>query len=243
MNDTVDYSIIIPAYNEEAWLPATLAALNDAMGQIPLQGELIVCDNNSSDTTARVALEAGAKLVFEPHNQISRARNRGAAEAGGRYLIFVDADTHISAELLQTALDNMEQGGCIGGGAVVKIDREMGRLERLGQWGWNTLSTTLGLAAGCFFYCRREDFEALGGFSEAVYASEELFLSRRLWHRGRKRGLRFCVIRRYAALSSGRKLEWFGPLQQISLILLLLIFPFLVRYRRFCGFWYRRPRS
>jgi glycosyltransferase involved in cell wall biosynthesis len=237
----IDYSIIVPAYNEEAWLPATLSSIQLAMSQSSLSGELIVCDNNSTDATPRLAREAGARVVFEAHNQISRARNRGAAEAHGRYLVFVDADTHISSELLQRALDNLSLGQCIGGGATVTMDKQLGRIERLGLWGWNTLSTSLGLAAGCFFYCRRDAYEAVSGFSEQVYASEELWLSKRLWLQGKKNGLRFCIIRHLSARSSGRKLDWFGPGRHMLLIVLLGLFPFLVRYRRFCDFWYKRP--
>jgi len=238
---SVDYSIIVPAYNEEAWLPVSLDALMQAMAAQSIRGELIVCDNNSTDDTAAIAESMGARVVFEPHNQISRARNRGAQAAQGRYLLFVDADTLISAELLSVALAHLHSGKCVGGGAVVEMDRVLRPLERLGQWFWNRLSMTLRLAAGSFFYCRREAFEAQGGFSEAVYASEELWLSRRLARWGRRRGMRFCIIHEHAAISSGRKLEWFAPWQQALLIVSLLLFPFLVRYRRFCGFWYRRP--
>jgi glycosyltransferase involved in cell wall biosynthesis len=235
------YSIIVPAYNEEKWLPATLQALNTAMAAQSDEGELIVCDNNSTDSTAAIAEAAGARVVFEPHNQISRARNRGAREARGDYLVFVDADTRVSAGLLGEALARLGQGRCVGGGTVVEMDRRLRLPERLGQWFWNRLSITLRLAAGSFLYCRREAFEAVGGFSEAVYASEELWLSRQLRRWGRSRGMRFCILREHPAITSGRKLEWFAPWQQAVLILALLLFPFLVRYRRFCGFWYKRP--
>src|SRR5438876_11028275 len=61
--------------------------------------ELIVCDNNSDDRTAQIARAAGARVVFEPVNQIARARNTGAAHAAGEWLIFIDADSHPSREL------------------------------------------------------------------------------------------------------------------------------------------------
>ena len=88
----MEYSVIIPAFNEEELLPATLVALREAMKEINRPGQIIVVDNNSSDATAEIAKAHGALVVFEPKNQISRARNAGAAAATGSFLVFVDAD-------------------------------------------------------------------------------------------------------------------------------------------------------
>jgi glycosyltransferase involved in cell wall biosynthesis len=80
---SVDYSIIVPAYNEEALLSGTILELRTAMAGLPLHGELIVVDNNSTDKTAAIAGGLGASVVFEPINQISRARCRRAHRADG----------------------------------------------------------------------------------------------------------------------------------------------------------------
>ena len=61
-----------------------LHAANDKLG---FTSEIIVVDNNSTDNTANLA--AGAQVVFEPINQIGRARNAGAAVAVGDWLLFV----------------------------------------------------------------------------------------------------------------------------------------------------------
>ncbi len=90
-------SIVIPAFNEERLIEDTLASVREGMAELSRRGiesELIVCDNNSTDRTAEIARAAGAKVVFEPVNQIARARNCGAAAAGGDWLIFVDADSN-----------------------------------------------------------------------------------------------------------------------------------------------------
>jgi glycosyltransferase involved in cell wall biosynthesis len=238
-----DYSIVVPAYNEEHYLPATLAALKEAMAATLLSGELIVTDNNSTDATAEIARRCGAQVVFEPLNQISRARNAGARAARGRYLVFVDADTRISPELLRDALDRLESGRYVGGGAVVRFAEQFGWPARFAVGVWNRLSRTFGFAAGCFVYCAKSDFDAAGGFSEQVYASEEIWFSRRLRALGRRQGKKFCIIAEHAAVSSGRKLEWYGPGRQILFLLMVTFFPVFVRYRRLCGFWYERPKS
>lgn len=240
---SIDYSIIVPAYNEADFLPATLDSVMKAMEGIPdRHGEVIVVDNNSTDATAAIAGERGVRVVFEPYNQISRARNCGAAVANGQSLVFVDADTHISAELLRRALDNLDSGRCCGGGAVVQFDSHDSRVAQRFLRLWTWLSLTLRLAAGCFVYTSREGYRAVGGFSEQVYASEEIWFSRALDRWGRRRGQRFCMIAGEAAISSGRKTAWFNPAQQLLVISMMLLFPLFVRYRSLCGFWYRRPR-
>ncbi|KAF0191974.1 MAG: family 2 glycosyl transferase [Gammaproteobacteria bacterium] len=238
---SIDYSVIVPAYNEEQWLPKTLFYLNMAMQAIDRPGELIVVDNNSSDHTAQVAQGHGATVVFEPVNQISRARNRGARAARGEYLIFVDADTTVSVRLLQEAIRLMSSGVACGGGTLVRPDAGANRWADLGTRLWNTISRQTGLAAGCFIFCRRDAFDAAGGFSQKVYASEELWLSRRLQKWGKARGQPFTIITGDHAITSARKTEWYSPLRLLLAVSLLVVFPWSVRFRSLCGFWYQRP--
>lgn len=114
----VAFSIVIPAFNEENYLGNTLDSLRSGMSEISdLKGEIIVVDNNSSDKTAEVATAKGARVVFEPINQISKARNTGAKLAKGEYLIFIDADTQVSPELLGLVLKKLRYYNC-GGGAL-----------------------------------------------------------------------------------------------------------------------------
>ena len=151
-----DYAIIIPAYNEEAYLADTLEATRSAMtGQI-LSGELIVVDNNSSDSTTEVAKNNGAdRVVFEPHNQIARARNAGAeAVPEIEYLIFIDADTLITSELLSIALKNLQSGEIAAGGAGVLMDQKVSPIVDLITITWNKASVIFNYAAGSFFYTR-----------------------------------------------------------------------------------------
>jgi glycosyltransferase involved in cell wall biosynthesis len=237
----IDYSIVIPAYNEVAFLPETIAAVKAAMRATSLTGEIIVCNNNSTDATGTLAEELGARVVFEPHNQISRARNTGAHHARGRYLVFIDADTRISAELLSEALERLESGGCCGGGSVVDIAEDVRPVVRRLINGWTRLSVKHHWAAGCFVFCLREDFEAVGGFSESVYASEEIWFSRAIGRLGKQRNQSFCIITAYPVISSGRKMHWFSVSQQWAVLVMVLLFPFLLRHRRFCDFWYKRP--
>ena len=234
------YSVIIPAYNEAAWLPDTLSFLNRSMASFSIPGEVIVVDNNSTDRTAKIAREWGARVIFEPFNQISRARNVGGRIAKGEYLIFLDADTFLSRNLLKIALNNLSKGRCCGGGARVSFHEAVPKFVRGALGFWNRCSKAFGVAAGCFVYCLRQGFEDVGGFSEQVYASEEIWFSRELKSWGKKRGMQFHVIADPPILTSNRKLQWFS-LPQMILILFICLFPFIFRSRSLCAFWYRRP--
>ena len=133
-----DYAVIIPAYNEADLLAATLSTTRTAMAEMPLTGELIVVDNNSTDSTAEIAEKNGAdRVVFEPHNQIARARNAGAAATDAELLIFIDADTQVPAAVVRQALDDLDSGDVIGGGAKVDVDQPVGIVVGWLVWLWN----------------------------------------------------------------------------------------------------------
>ncbi len=235
------YSIIVPAFDEEAWLDKSLPAIHQAMSSVGQPGELIVVDNNSTDATAEVARRHGAKVVFERINQISRARNAGARCAQGAYLVFVDADTLITTDLLKAALANLESGTCCGGGTLVRFkDSCLWHVHKLASF-WNWLSSTIGCAAGSFVYCLRDAFDSCGGFSEKVYASEEVWLSRDLRRWGREREMLFRIITDHCVITSARK---FGhPIRNTLGFLMILLFPLAVRFRRLCFLWYQRPAA
>ena len=238
---TIIYSIIIPAFNEELFLPETLAHLQAAMDKIEDKAELIVVDNNSTDDTAKIAANYGARVVFEEVNQISKARNAGAKVAKGDYLIFLDADTNLNEKLIHSALQALRSGGVCGGGAEVDLQGEVSLLPRSLLNIWNITSKTLNIAAGCFIFCLREAFESVNGFSEEVYASEEIWLSRRLRIWGKKRGMKFRIIASMPVYTSARKLEWYSTGKLVLFYLPILIFPPLVRVQYFCNSWYQRP--
>ncbi len=237
------YSVIIPAFNEEALLPRTLEAVKAAMAAVQNPGEIVVVDNNSKDRTGAVAEAHGARVVFEPVNQISRARNAGGRAARGDYLIFIDADTVVSAGLLRTALLNLEEKGVCGGGSTMQFEAAGNPKSEGVIRVWNDISRRFRLAAGCFVYCRRDGFLETGGFSENVYAGEEIFFSRRYRAWGRRRGMVFRIIEDFLVVTSSRKLVWFSPLQLYGMLAVFMVFPFAVRSRRLCWLWYRRPRS
>jgi glycosyltransferase involved in cell wall biosynthesis len=181
-------------------------------------------------------------VVFEPINQIARARNAGARHAEGSYLIFLDADTLISPALLQTALLNLKNNGCSGGGSIVKLDKKINPFYQRGLNVWNWFSVKSAIAAGSFIYCLQEGFKAVGGFSEKVYASEELWFSISYKKWSKKRGLAFKIIDSAPVITSTRKFDWFSSPRIILMLFMIVFFPLIIHSRTLCHLWYYRPQ-
>ena len=244
------YALIIPAWNEADFLGKTLDGIKVAMAKLAAEsayrGTLVVVDNNSTDDTAAIAEAFGATVVFEPYNQIARARNAGAKsiDPAIEALIFLDADSLCSETLLRAALDRLASGELVGGGSIIAPDKPVLGSALRAISGWNWLSRRAHLAAGCFVFCRRDAFDEIGGFSDKVYAGEELFLSRQLKRWGKKRGQLFRILDVDPVVTSVRKIEWYGPMQLLAQTLLILI-PGALFSRRLCRMWYDKgtPRD
>jgi len=237
-----EVSIIIPAFNEEQFIGNTLQKISLAIEACSVKAEIIVVDNDSDDKTALIAKGLGAKVVHEKMRQIARARNIGAKCAQAENLIFIDADTELNIPLFKETLDLLRQGDCVGGGATLKLDEESPALNKfIGIW--NGISIKLKLAAGCFMFCKKSAFEAVGGFNEKVYASEEIWFIKKIKSEGRRRALRFQIIEKAPIVTSSRKFLWYSPKAMLLQMLLLSFFPFLCRYKYFCFMWYKRPKA
>ena len=191
-------SIIIPAFNEAAYLPATLESVRAAIEQlyvdpdVEVRVEVIVVDNGSTDDTAAVARTRGARVVQEPVQGIARARNRGARHAAGDVLVFIDADVAVPPALLQAIHETMGESPCIGGG--VDVDYRPRRLAiQLYLRAWRILGRLTGMVQGATQFCRRHAFEQVGGYDSSSRCSGAGEPSGRAGTRircGRRRSLR-----------------------------------------------------
>lgn len=198
-------SFIIPAHNEEFELPATLAAICDAAlaaGQ-DRQYEIIVADDASTDATAEIAKNAGAKVVSINCRQIAAARNAGARASHGDILFFVDADTRINSKHIIDAVAALETG-CSGGSARIVVDGFVPRWGRVFLKIFCALYFANNLGAGAFLFTTRKNYEAVGGLDERYFAGEEVFFSQALKKLGRFKVLREPMV------TSGRKLRMYS---------------------------------
>jgi glycosyltransferase involved in cell wall biosynthesis len=216
----VKITVVVPAYNEERLLAGSLAeirAATKAFDDLGWTSELIVCDNNSTDRTAQIAREAGAQIVFEPVNRIGRARNAGAVRASGDWMFFVDADSYPSVELFRDAAEAIRTG-CLAGGSTVAYEHpSRGIAFVVGLW--NATSRAMKWAAGSFIFCEAAAFREVGGFSEALYAGEEIDLSRRLKRLARRDGRAIVILDRHPLRTSDRKLRLYGRSELLRFVL------------------------
>jgi glycosyltransferase involved in cell wall biosynthesis len=202
-------SVIVPAFNEERLIGESLRHINAALSAFTRRDwetELVVCDNNSTDRTGELARAAGARVVFEPVNQIARARNRGAEATTGDWLIFVDADSQPSAALFDDVAAQIESGRCLAGGSTIKLEGGY----RSGDFVtglWNNVSRMLRWAAGSFIFCERAAFRKVGGFNMELFASEEIDLSKRLKKLARTERKKIVILRHHPIVTSARKLH------------------------------------
>jgi glycosyltransferase involved in cell wall biosynthesis len=208
-------SLVVPAFNEERLLPATLANLKEV---VPPPFELIVCDNNSTDRTAEIARTAGAKVVFEPVNQISRARNTGAAHASGDWLLFVDADSHPSRDLCDDVVTAISSGRYLAGGSTVCFEQQPDAVVAFIGSIWNAISRAMRWAAGSFIFCNAAVFREIGGFSQELYAAEEIDFSRRMKRAARQRGQAIAILRRHPLVTSARKAKLYTPREMLGFV-------------------------
>ena len=239
-------SIVVPAFNEARGLPATLASIRSASAAFDARGwthELIVCDNNSTDGTGDVARAAGARVVFEPVNQISRARNAGATHAIGDWLVFVDADSHPPRALFDDLVETIAAGRCLAGGATVAVESRHW-LARATVAVWNAISRFRRLAAGSFIFCEARAFREVGGFSLELFATEELELFGRLKAAARRTGRTIVILHAHPMVTSDRKARLYTKREiATSLLKSVLTLGRTMRNRDDCYVWYDGRRE
>jgi len=147
-----------------------------------------------------VAEAHGARVVRVEFRQIARVRNAGALATTGSTLIFVDADTVVRADTVRATIEALAKGA-VGGGAAVRFDGRVALWARLMLPVLNSIFRVARLAAGCYVFCTRTAFDAVGGFDETLFAAEEIAFSRALGRIGR------FVMLRESVTTSSRKLR------------------------------------
>lgn len=191
-------SIIIPAFNAERTIERCINSLLN-LDFDKDEYEIIVVDNNSSDSTKDIVEQFQNKVIYLVEHKQGRscARNKGAKNARGRFLGFVDADVFVEQDWLTNLIKKIDFYGVGGGsGAVVpsNVDGRKGintyrfrHLRRVTSGTFNILNLVVDESpminsAACVY--KKEAFEFVEGFDEMLERHEDIDLSRRVLYAG-----------------------------------------------------------
>ncbi|MGQ9490754.1 MAG: sugar transferase [Anaerolineae bacterium] len=183
-------SVIIPAYNAAATLPACLTAL--AAQTYPRDRyEVIVVDDGSHDTTAEIAAAAGVRVIRQANAGPAAARNAGAAAAQGELLLFTDADCAPVPGWI-SALVGAFADPLVAGAKGAYLTQQRGLVPRFTQLEYEDRYDRMAGAETIDFVdtysaaYRREIFQANGGFDTIFPTAsvEDQELSFRLAEKG-----------------------------------------------------------
>lgn len=176
MSDSkIEATIIIPAWNEEKFIGKCLDGISKQ--NTGYKFETIVVNNNSTDKTSEVVMSAGFKIINEPRQGVSFARNTGARNAKGEILIFVDSDCIIPTDYVDRVVRYFKNNPGVSVLAGPYIYYDAGPIVRFVTeklhyyyWYFRTVKYFNGFqgVSGGNMIVRKDAFEKLGGFNEKI---------------------------------------------------------------------------
>ena len=178
-------SIIIPAYNEEKYLPKLLNSIGK---QAYKNYEVIVADANSKDRTRKIAKEYGCRLV--KGGMPAKGRNNGAKSAKGDILLFLDADVTFGRDFLENAVDESKERKLDVAGCYIRplssniIDKIFFGIFNLWIFATQFFYPN---ASGSGIICKKWLHEKVKGFDETIKLSEDMDYARRCGKYGKFR--------------------------------------------------------
>ncbi len=188
------FSVIIPAYNEEKYIGATLDSLQR---QTLRDFEVIIVGNGCTDNTETVvktmAKGENFRYLSLVKPNVSVARNAGALNAQGKTLIFLDADTRLAEDGLQVISEQFMDSIVVATTKTVPDERRWKYLLVMAGKNFLLATKTFKGFSGVLI-CRKEDFQAVKGYDPQVTIKEQHSLRRKLETKGEYRCINTPVI-------------------------------------------------
>jgi glycosyltransferase involved in cell wall biosynthesis len=203
-------SFVVPAHNEQQLIGQAVSSIREAADAEQEDHEIIVVNDSSTDDTASIAANLGARVIDVAHRQIAATRNAGARSAAGDFFFFVDADTMATRKALRAALRAL-RNGAVGGGCNVRFEQPLPFYGKVIERFISPALQILRLAPGCFIYCTRQAYFTAGGFDETLFCTEEVAFAQQLKRQGP-----FVIVRDFV-VTSPRKLRNYSAMQFLLL--------------------------
>jgi glycosyltransferase involved in cell wall biosynthesis len=105
-------SVVMPCLNEEEAIGPCIEKIQRTFDQAGIDGEIVVCDNGSTDGSVAIAERMGARVVHQPERGYGNAYLKGFASARGRYLVMGDADDTYDFTMIPQFLSALQEGNC-----------------------------------------------------------------------------------------------------------------------------------
>jgi glycosyltransferase involved in cell wall biosynthesis len=183
-------SIIVPAFNEEDYLPNCLKSIKNQTYQ---NIEIIVADNLSTDKTPKIAKEFGAKLVRVKQKNASVVRNEGAKSASSKILFFIDADCILENFYVEKMVKELSDKVVLSHGGICCYDSEFHNfLWTFNRW-FKPHVYTSGRNGACLW---KKTFWEIGGYNENLNPlegyREDLDLGKRILKKFGLSSIKYC---------------------------------------------------
>ncbi|HAZ50086.1 MAG TPA: hypothetical protein DCZ55_37940, partial [Cyanobacteria bacterium UBA11371] len=104
-------SVVMPCLDEEEAIGICIHKIQETFGNANINGEIIVCDNGSTDSSVEIAKSMGVRVVHQSLRGYGNAYLKGFAHARGNYLIMGDADDTYDFRLIPQFLEKLINEG------------------------------------------------------------------------------------------------------------------------------------
>lgn len=179
-------SIIVPALNAEKYMNRCLESLV-SLDYPKDRYEIIIVDNGSSDGTVGIVKKYGVQIFTKDHCTISALRNYGASCAKGEILAFIDADCVAPKNWLKNAASMLEESGRGAVGCWYALPKDPAFAEKIWdvQMGWRRdVAGPADWVPSGDLIVKREVFEKVRGFNEALITAEDVDICERIQREG-----------------------------------------------------------